>query len=55
MVADRELIRLLSHASGTYHWDVESTAGIDAFGEGLFEAPQVVQRIKQHQDRLMVI
>jgi len=41
MVSDRELVRLLSHASGTYHWDVESTAGIDAFGEAVW-APQVI-------------
>lgn len=41
MVSDRELIRLLSHASGTYHWDIESTAGIDAFGEAVW-ATQVI-------------
>lgn len=41
MVADRELVRLLSHAAGTYHWDVESTAGIDAFGEAVW-SPQVI-------------
>lgn len=41
MVADRELIRLLSHASGTFHWDVECTTGVDAFGEAVW-APQVI-------------
>lgn len=41
MVADRELVRLLSHASGTFHWDVENSVGLDAFGEATW-LPQVI-------------
>ena len=31
MVADREMVRLISHAQSIYHWDVESTVGLDAY------------------------
>lgn len=41
MVTDRELVRLLSHASGTFHWDVENSVGLDAFGEATW-LPQVI-------------
>lgn len=41
MIANREMVRLISHASGTYHWDVESSFGLDAFGEATW-LPQVI-------------
>lgn len=41
MVANRELVRLISHAQSTYHWDVEASVGLDAYGEATW-SPQIV-------------